>query len=88
MENSARIMTRRDSEDLMQLYLWSPNGHGPLSFMVVAESEEAARAAVDAHIEATHPARPGHEPIERAGWPKEYALEVYASGVVAEHQND
>lgn len=72
----------------MQLYLWSPNGHGPLSFIVVAESEEAARAAVETHIEAKHPARPGHGPIERAGWPASYTLEVYAPNVVAEHQND
>lgn len=36
----------------MKLYAWQPSGHGQLSFFVCAESEEAARAAVEAKIAA------------------------------------
>ena len=35
----------------MKLYAFQPNGHGQFSFFVAAESEEAARAAVDTHIQ-------------------------------------
>lgn len=35
----------------MKLYAWQPSGHGELSFFVIAESEDAARSAVQAHIE-------------------------------------
>lgn len=35
----------------MKLYAWQPNGHGQVSFFVVAPDEETARAAVEADIE-------------------------------------
>ena len=34
----------------MKLYAWQPNGHGEQSFFVLAETEEQARAAVEAKI--------------------------------------
>ena len=70
----------------MKLYAWRPDGHGQLSFFVMADSEQAARAAVDAAVERI--LREGRR-YDVDGWGSDYyELSVYAAGEVAEHYND
>ena len=67
----------------MKLYAWRPDGHGQLSFFVMAESEQAARAAVEAAVERI---RGDGRRYDVDGWGTDYyELSVYAAGEVAEH---
>ena len=34
----------------MRLYAWKPEGHGPLSFFVMAKSEDAAKKSINNFI--------------------------------------
>lgn len=68
----------------MRLYVWRPDGHGPLSFFVMAEDEATARAAVDARVKALLK-RHGYYV---SGWgTSDYELTVYEAGEVVEHAN-
>jgi len=70
----------------MKLYVWTPVGHGQLSFMVCAESELLARSAVNARVELVRHDR-GFYPV--LGWGTDYyTLGVYEPGEVVEHEND
>lgn len=63
---------------VVRLYVFRPYRHGPSTFMVAAESEEAARAAVQPRI-------------EQSDWTDmidSYTLEVYPIGQVADNDND
>lgn len=73
-----RYIGQSDITPVIHLYVFRPSGHGPSTFMVAAESEEAARTAARPHI-------------EQSDWPDmtdSYALEVYEVGQVAENDND
>jgi hypothetical protein len=75
------------SKDSMKLYVWTPDGHGQLSFFVMAESEEQAKAAVDRQVERVRRDRRSDYPV--SGWgTKYYTLGVYEAGEVVEHAND
>jgi hypothetical protein len=68
----------------MKLYAWQPNGHGQLSFFVCAESEEAARAAVESQI-----AKLEFGDYAVRGWGTDYyELTAAEPGEVIEHAND
>lgn len=74
----------------MKLFVWTPDSHGQLSFFVMAENEQQARAAVDAHVEMVRHDRSdyiGRNPVD--GWGTDYyTLDVYDIGEVVEHEND
>lgn len=38
----------------LTLFAWQPNGHGPRSYFVMAESVSAARAAIERHVIEQH----------------------------------
>jgi len=70
----------------VKLYVWTPEGHGQLSFCVMAESEEQARAAVDRQVLAVRHNR-GDYAVD--GWGTDYyTLGEYGVGKVVEHEND
>lgn len=71
----------------MKLYVWRPPGHGPSTFMVVAADEDAARAAVDAHVRREYMQPDGVFKYYSWGWPDDYQLEVYEPGQVCENDN-
>lgn len=68
----------------MKLYAWQPQGHGDPSFFVMAESIEAATAAVEAQIKvdkATYN-------IDCYGWGTDYyVLNIADAGVVLMNDN-
>lgn len=69
----------------MQLYVWTPGGHGQLSFMVCAETAEQARVAVDAQV---RKARHDCGDYCVSGWGTDYyTMGEYAPGEVFEHDN-
>lgn len=77
----------------MQLFAFHPNGHGPLSFFVVAATESEARSAVNAEIERRLALPPGNgeriTAYEFCGWGTDgYTLTVAAPGVVLCNEND
>lgn len=63
-----------------RLYGFYPDGHGPLSFFVVAGSEEEARKAINKFV-ADHP------PLYREEWPQNYEVEVVDAGQVLVNDN-
>ena len=77
----------------MKLYAWQPRGHGSLSWFVCAETEEAARAAVESEI-----ARRKSLDLldldritdfEVRGWGTDYyELTVVEPGVVVANENE
>ena len=67
----------------MKLYAWQPRGHGPLSFFVLAESEETARAAVAQKIQDNDDLE-----FDTKAWPEGYELSIFAAGEVATNYND
>lgn len=76
----------------MKLYAWQPQGFGEESFFVMAESEEAARAAVDAKIKAAKEHVDDDsgcwEWIDSEGWGTDYyVLTVAEAGVVLMNTN-
>ena len=76
----------------MRLYAFQPKGHGELSFFVMAESEGAARAAVDAYIEGRkneHPDFSDWWEWLADGWGTDYyRLTVAEAGQVIVNSND
>lgn len=77
----------------LKLYGWQPNGHGELSWFVVAETEEQARAAVGAEI-ARREALQFDDPnriskYDSSGWNTDYyTLTVSEPGEVQSNVND
>jgi hypothetical protein len=74
----------------MKLYAWQTDGaHGPLSFFVMAESEEQATEFVRAHIERESAKDPSFASHMRSyDWPTWHELKVYEAGQVVENNND
>lgn len=71
----------------MKLYAFQPNGHGQLSFFVMAQSTDEAFEAVDKHIR-TEYTRNGVYTFEADGWGTDYyVLTVVDSGIVIENDN-
>lgn len=74
--------------DTLQLYVYSPNGHGSLTFAVVASSEAEAYALVDARVRAEYSSANGVLGYYSQGWGTDYyTLEVLPAGQVFEHEN-
>ncbi len=68
----------------MKLYAWQPQGHGDWSFFVMAESLEAATAAVEAQIKADK----DRYYINCHGWGTDYyVLHIVEAGVVLTNDN-
>jgi hypothetical protein len=67
---------------LLRLYAFRPRGHGVSTFMVVAESEAAARAAVQAYVQTVS------YPEDYRDMTESHTIEVYGIGEVAENDND
>jgi hypothetical protein len=57
-----------DREGGMQLFYYQPDGHGPVSFYVMAESSEAAAAAVNGYR---------HKVFANNKYPNTYAYGAY-----------
>lgn len=55
----------------MKLYAYQPNGHGQQSFFVMAENEQAAKAAVENKIETL---------LEKSNWFSYYHFEGWNTG--------
>jgi hypothetical protein len=82
----------------MKLYIWQPRGFGEMSFSIVAESEEAAREAVNLKIsellekgqrEDYYEDDNIYRPHHFDGWGTEYyQLTVVELGVVVLHDNE
>ncbi len=75
----------------MKLYAWQPNGHGELSWFVMAETEDNAKAAVE-HEMARRKAL-AIDDIDRitecGGWGTDYyTLTVAEAGAVLTNAND
>lgn len=66
----------------MKLYVFYPDGHGPVTFMVAASSEAEARAAVEQRLASEPP-----DWLYGGTWPESYTLEVYQPGEVAINDN-
>jgi hypothetical protein len=77
----------------LRLYAWRPNGHGELSWFVVAETEAEAKDAVDREI-ARRLALPWDDPAhigvcEVEGWGSEYyTLTVAKRGHPVDNSNE
>lgn len=77
----------------MKLYAWQPKGHGQLSWFVSAETEEAARDAVEREI-ARRKALDSLDldritDYETSGWGTDYyELTAVEPGVVVANDND
>lgn len=77
----------------MKLYAWKPNGHGQISFFVMAESKEKAQEAVDAYIK-KHLDQDDNDEflydyhVDGWGDDSRYNLEVKEAGQVAINYND
>ena len=70
----------------MKMYVWTPAGHGQLSFMVCAETVVAAVTVVNAQVELVRHDR-GEYPVR--GWGTDYyTMGAYEPGEVFEHEND
>lgn len=65
----------------MHLYLFRPQGHGPATFIVMADNEEEARKSVLVNKEYLHPCGLSADLDE-------YDVEVYEAGEVAINDND
>lgn len=74
----------------MKLYAWQTDGgHGPLSFFVMAESEEQAAGFVRTHIERESAADASYAShMRHYDWPRCHELKVYEAGQVVENSND
>jgi len=77
----------------MKLYVFRPNGHGPLSWFVVANSHDEAITEVQAEIDRRRTLAPGAQDWlskhDYDGWDEgEYELETHGIGVVVSHAND
>jgi hypothetical protein len=78
---------------VMNLYAWQPNGHGELSWFVMEENEELARASVEKEM-ARRKALPSNNPdhisdYECGRWGTDYyTLTVVDPGVVLTNAND
>lgn len=71
----------------MKLYVWTAKTHGPMSFFVMAESEEQAKEYVDKYI-ATISQEDGYTEYYYDGWGTDYyVLTVYEQGQVVDHEN-
>lgn len=75
----------------MNLYAFRPNGHGPQSFFVMAESEEEARMLINARIALRTKSDPefpyGDYGLDE--WTEgNYEMKVYMPGQVATNSND
>ncbi len=57
---------------IMKLYVWQPDYHGPLSFFVMAESEEKAEAEVNKYIHNHRKKTINTDKIEQAITPYDY----------------
>lgn len=68
------------SAPVISVYVFRPHGHGGPTLMVAAESEGAARAAVQGYV-TTRQLPSDYEDSTQT-------LEVYAIGQVAENDND
>ncbi len=77
----------------MKLFAWHPQWDGPLSWLVVAETEQAARSAVEAEI-ARRKALPFSDSdhigeYECDGWGTDrYSMTVTEAGTVIAHENN
>jgi len=71
----------------VQLYAFHPNGHGEMSFFVMAKSEDEARQYVDNLIEFGYD-NEGYS-IRSRGWGTDYyTMTVYNVGEVATNENE
>lgn len=70
----------------MKLYAWQPESYGLLSFFVMAEDEEEARAAVRKHIAEQAQGEFARE-YGRNDWPNNHELKVLERGQVVENGN-
>ena len=59
----------------MKLYAFQPQGHGPLSFYIIAESEEDARAKISEHI-LNHHTKDGKRTYNAEGFYKVTVAEI------------
>lgn len=70
----------------MKLYAWKPDGHGELSFFVMAESEAQAVACVEKEIDRM---RASGKYCYFEGWGTDYyILTVVGPGVVVINENE
>lgn len=73
----------------MKLFRFYPDGHGPLSYFVNAETQEEAHAIVTAHINKCYPPKNGVHVYEAKEWGTDYwLLEECEIGQVLENSND
>jgi len=68
----------------MNMFVFRPEGHGPLTFMVLAASKADAYDRVREYVNSK---RRSGESYEYLGWPRFYQCEGYPSGVVATNCN-
>ncbi len=69
----------------MNMFIFTPDGHGPLTFMVLADTKLNAIGLVDEQVRRMR--KDGFN-YDTAGWPENYECACYPSGVVATHYND
>jgi hypothetical protein len=91
-------LRREKTMNNRRLFAWQPNGHGEKSFFVVAETEEQARAAVEAKIsDLLAKSKDGdyfgedgiYSEIDFSGWGTDYyKLTVADIGEVVMNSND
>ena len=72
----------------MKLYAWQPRGHGQQSFFVCAESEGAARSAVDQEIARLKSTAELDEYSVRGWGTAYYDLTIADPGYVVQNEND
>jgi hypothetical protein len=69
--------------DSTSLFVWRPDGHGPLTLSVMSESQEQAEQAVRQYISV-----PRDDDSNCGNWPEGYTLEIYGLNQVTENDND
>ena len=65
-----------------KLYAWQPEGHGPLSFFVAADSKQEAEESVRRYLFENKT-----DNYDRGGWPLNFELSVVEKGIVVANDN-
>ena len=66
----------------MRMFVWRPDGHGPYTFSVLAETQAEAVLAVVSEVQKIN------DSWLTGGWPDGFTLEMYSPGQVALNDND
>lgn len=85
-EVAEMVLAEESAAPGLRLFVWTPRGHGQLTFGVTALSEQEAREFVDEKVEID---RKKYGDYSVAGWGTDYyELRVYDIGEVVESEND